>query len=259
MQVNSWHGTIVVAFLLCLDCSLIVSFTADTLKEERKANVELDVKRNLLLSAGLITGKKASPDEIEEKFKNVEIKVVDLDTGQPVPSSQLSNPSTFDARKAAKDPARNIQIPADLDLGKNKQRAKWATVYLIKENNQVEALVLPVNGYGLWSTLYGFLTLDTNTKTVKGLGFYAHAETPGLGGEVDNPKWKAQWNGKVVFDEDYQPNIRVEKSGNVKGENSVDALSGATITSRGVENLLHYWLGDHGYGPFLAQFRKGEI
>ena len=92
MQVNSWHGTIVVAFLLCLVCSLIVSFTADTLKEERKANVELDVKRNLLLSAGLITGKKASPDEIEEKFKNVEIKVVDLDTGQPVPSSQLSNP-----------------------------------------------------------------------------------------------------------------------------------------------------------------------
>ena len=119
--------------------------------------------------------------------------------------------------------------------------------------------MLPVNGYGLWSTLYGFLTLDTNTKTVKGLGFYSHAETPGLGGEVDNPKWKAQWNGKVVFDEDYQPNIRVEKSGNVKGENSVDALSGATITSRGVENLLHYWLGDHGYGPFLAQFRKGEI
>ena len=130
MQVNSWHGTIVVAFLLCLVCSLIVSFTADTLKEERKANVELDVKRNLLLSAGLITGKKASPDEIEEKFKNVEIKVVDLDTGQPVPSSQLSNPSTFDARKAAKDPARNIQIPADLDLGKNKQRAKWATCLL---------------------------------------------------------------------------------------------------------------------------------
>ena len=105
MQVNSWHGTIVVAFFLCLVCSLIVSFTADTLKEERKANVELDVKRNLLLSAGLITGKKASPDEIEEKFKNVEIKVVDLDTGQPVPSSQLSNPSTFDARKSAITPS----------------------------------------------------------------------------------------------------------------------------------------------------------
>ncbi|MAE20320.1 Na(+)-translocating NADH-quinone reductase subunit C [Candidatus Poribacteria bacterium] len=254
MQVNSWYGTIIVAFLLCLVCSVVVSTTAVKLKEEQKANVELDIKRNLLLSSGLITDKKASRNTVEEKFKNVETKVVDLETGQYVENS----PQNFDARKAAKDPKMSVEVPSP-DKAKIKNRSKWATVYLIEDGGVPVSLVLPVSGYGLWSTLYGFLTLDADTRTVKGLGFYEHAETPGLGGEVDNPKWKAQWNGKVILDKNYQPNVRVEKNGNDKGKNSVDALSGATITSRGVENLLHYWLGDHGYGPFLAEFRKGEI
>ena len=120
-------------------------------------------------------------------------------------------------------------------------------------------MVLPVSGYGLWSTLYGFLTLDIDTRTVKGLGFYEHAETAGLGAEVDNPRWKAQWPGKVVLDEQYVPIVSVEKGGNAKGSSSVDALSGATITSRGVEKMIHYWLGDHGYGPFLNEFRNSAV
>ena len=255
MQVNSWQGTVLVALFLCLVCSGVVSFTADNLRDLQQENTKLDVKKNLLLSAGLITGKNVPRSEIEEIFENVETKVVNLETGEYVDDA----PDDFDARAAAKDASQNIEIPAEKDIAKNRYRAKWGTVYLIKESGKLTSLVLPVSGYGLWSTLYGFLTLDIDTRTVKGLGFYEHAETAGLGAEVDNPRWKAQWPGKVVLDEQYVPIVSVEKGGNAKGSSSVDALSGATITSRGVEKMIHYWLGDHGYGPFLNQFRNSAV
>lgn len=255
MQVNSWQGTIIVALLLCLVCSGVVSFTANNLRAQQEENVKLDVKKNLLLSAGLIASKDVPKPEIEKAYKNVEAKVVDLETGKYIDDA----PNDFDARAAAKDASRNVEIPADKDIAKNRYRAKWANVYLIKENGQPTSLVLPVSGYGLWSTMYGFLTLDTDTRTVKGLGFYEHAETPGLGGEIENENWKAQWPGKTVLDAQYKPEFTVEKGGYAKGTTSVDALSGATITSRGVEKLVHYWLGDHGYGPFLNQFRDSIV
>ena len=255
MQVNSWQGTIFVALLLCVVCSGVVSFTAGNLRDLQQENTKLDVQKNLLLSANLISSKNIPKSEVEEAFKNVEVRIVNLKTGE----YENDAPNNFDARAAAKDPSQNIVIPPKVDIAKNKYRAKLATVYLIKENGKIASLVLPVSGYGLWSTLYGFLTLETDTRTVKGLGFYEHAETPGLGGEVDNPNWKAQWPGKVVLDDQYHPIISVEKGGNDKGTSSVDALSGATITSRGVQNLIRYWLGDHGYGPFLNQFRNSVV
>ncbi|MOA31350.1 Na(+)-translocating NADH-quinone reductase subunit C [compost metagenome] len=119
-----------------------------------------------------------------------------------------------------------------------------------------------MRGYGLWSTLYGFLALKGDLNTVVGLGFYQHGETPGLGGEVDNPKWKALWNGKSLFDEQGQLAIQIIK-GSVDAQSpnashQVDGLAGATLTSKGVHNLLHFWLGENGFGPFLAKLNNGE-
>ena len=106
----------------------------------------------------------------------------------------------------------------------------------------------------LWSTLYGFLALDARTFEIQGITFYQHGETPGLGGEIDNPKWKALWPGKRAFDENMNPVIEVVK-GQASADNEVDGLSGATMTSRGVTNLLRFWLGENGYGPYLKWFR----
>lgn len=126
---------------------------------------------------------------------------------------------------------------------------------------QLQKIILPVHGYGLWSTLYGFLALKGDANTVIGLGFYEHAETPGLGGEVDNPQWKAKWSGKQVFDAQGKIAIRVTKAaapeGDPKAIHDVDALSGATLTSNGVNNLVHFWLGDDGFGPYLQKVRNG--
>ena len=124
----------------------------------------------------------------------------------------------------------------------------------------VDQIVLPVYGKGLWSTLYGFLALAADTRTVRGITFYQHAETPGLGGEVDNDDWKAQWIGRVALDDEYQPQIDVVRGvADPDTDYQVDGLSGATITSNGVEGLVDYWLGDDGFGPFLERFRNGEL
>ena len=96
-------------------------------------------------------------------------------------------------------------------------------------------------------------------NTIDGLNFNSHGETPGLGGEVDNPNWKAQWKGKKIFNKEEQIAIKVVKGKANKNSDKflyqVDGLSGATITSNGVSYLLEFWLGESGYGPYI-QNRK---
>ena len=115
---------------------------------------------------------------------------------------------------------------------------------------------MPIRGYGLWGTLYGYIAIDSDLNTIRGLEFYAHKETPGLGAEVDNPKWKALWDGKSIYKDD-QVEIEVIK-GKVDPSNKmatyqVDGLSGATLTSRGVTNMLVYWFGESGYKETLKK------
>jgi Na+-transporting NADH:ubiquinone oxidoreductase subunit C len=109
--------------------------------------------------------------------------------------------------------------------------------------------------------LYGFVALESDANTIAGLGFYEHGETPGLGGEVDNPRWKALWEGKRAY-RDGQVAINVAK-GAVNPQSSganwqVDGLSGATLTSRGVSNLVQFWLGAEGFQPYLTNLRGGD-
>jgi len=135
------------------------------------------------------------------------------------------------------------------------------TVYEVREDGRLDMVVLPVEGKGLWSTLYGFLALDADTTTIRGLAFYQHGETPGLGGEVENPKWTALWVGRKAYDERWRPAIEVVKGqagAPAEDPHRVDGLSGATITSNGVSRLIERWLGDEGYGPYLAEVRKGR-
>ena len=160
--------------------------------------------------------------------------------------------------KAARDPEAGVEI-GENDIAGIKRRALVSLAYLVKdESGELQTIVLPIYGKGLWSTLYGYLALESDARTVKGLTFYQHGETPGLGGEVDNPKWKAQWPGKVVIDAEGDPVLEVTKPGNASSETQVDGLSGATITASGVERTVNYWLGDDAFGPFLDNYRSDE-
>ena len=139
---------------------------------------------------------------------------------------------------------------------------RYTTVYMVEKDGEVEILILPVRGYGLWSTLHGFIAVKGDLNTVVGMGFYQHGETPGLGGEVDNPKWTGQWPGKTLFDENGELAVEVVKGGvdpqSPKAVHQVDGLAGATLTGNGVDNLLKFWLGQNGFGPFIANLRAGE-
>jgi len=252
--------TIFVALAVCIFCSIFVSTASVKLKKLQKENADLDIKKNLLLSAGILKDSSAKKAEILQAFEKFEPKIVDLETGEYVTDVDVN---TFDQIKEAKESSTSITIESSKDVAKIKRRAKRAKVYLVKEGGKTSMVVIPVHGLGLWSTLYGFLALDADTTTVKGFGFYQHGETPGLGGEVDNANWKAKWIGKKVYDESFRPVIKVAKGSvnpNSPGAiSSVDGLAGATITSNGVTNLLSYWLGENGFGPYLAKFRTGGV
>ena len=252
---ESVGNTIKVALLLCIVCSVFVSGAAVILRPAQQANKELDKKTNILAAAGLL---KADVS-IDEQFASVAARVVDLDEGK---FTEAVDVSVYDQRKAQKDTALSDALSSDVDIAKINRRVKYSTVYLIEGEQGIEKVILPIKGSGLWSTLYGFLALDADFNTVVGIGFYEHAETPGLGGEVDNPLWKAKWVGKQVYGDDSGVALGV-----IKGQvdisrpaavHQIDGLSGATLTSKGVHNLIQFWLGENGFEPFLANLKNGE-
>ena len=252
---DSPKKTLFVAIALCLVCSILVSTAAVGLKPLQQANASLDRKRNLLLVAGLVEGGEVAK-EVEALFEqNVETKVVDLAAGE---FADDIDAATFDQRKAAQDPALSEAIPPNEDIASIKRRARYANVYFVKDGEHITQVIFPVHGYGLWSTLYGFIALEADLNTVAGLKFYEHGETAGLGAEVDNPNWLAQWPGRVVFDDSGNPLISVAKGPADNPEYEVDGLAGATLTGRGVSHMLQYWLGEQGFGRFLANVRSEE-
>lgn len=256
--------TLTVAFLLCIVCSIVVAGSVVLLKPIQEKNKALNLKENILAAAGLLV-ENATPAQVEEAFAAIKPVLVDLDTGDYAESSAVNkeNVLDYDQRKAAKDPALSQGLSRADDIAGIKRRVKFAKVYLVENAGKVETIILPVSGYGLWSTLHGFLALEGDANTVVGLGFYEHAETPGLGGEVDNPRWKAIWPGKKVYDlaAGSEPKLGLIKGAVDKtragAEYMVDGLSGATLTSVGVTNLIQYWTGEQGFRKYLDRLREG--
>ena len=266
MQRDSLLNTLVVSLALCILCSLIVSVSAVGLRSFQDANKVLDQKRNIISAASLAPGKKTNAKEVDKLFERIEKRVIDLSTGEYVDPSVI-DPNAFDQRKAAKDPSTTAPVAGPYSTGIS-TREKYSLVYLIKSESdpsKVEQVVFPVYGKGLWSTLYGFIALGTDFNTVKGLTFYEHAETPGLGGEVDNPNWKQQWVGKKIYDPTavgstggLKVNVARSTASEAAKDYEVDGLSGATITSRGVSNLLRYWFSDEAFGKFIQKQQEGK-
>ncbi|HEY9120720.1 MAG TPA: Na(+)-translocating NADH-quinone reductase subunit C [Marinobacter sp.] len=257
--------TLMVALVLSIAFSVVVSTAAVMLRPAQVKNQNLDIRSNMLAAAGMLEP-GASADEIEDAFSRFSVRLVDLDTGEYVEPSSVGveDPMKYDMYKASSDPEMSTNILSAADKAGIKRRPNVAKVFTLEEDGELVRVVLPIHGYGLWSTLYGFVSLEGDANTIEGLGFYDHAETPGLGGEVDNPRWKRQWVGKKVYGDEFEePQIRLVKGGvssdAANKEHKVDALSGATLTSRGVENLVNYWMGDQGFEPYLTKLREGEV
>lgn len=258
MQLNSTSYIVGFATAVCVFCSILVSTAAVSLQTRQERNAKLYKQKNVLIAAGLIKpGEVVSDEDALRMFEeNVEIRLVDLETGEYAENAPAS-PDEYDQRTAREDPTQSREAPAN--SAQVKRVPKIGAVYVTRKGGQVDSVTIPVEGYGLWGTLYGFLALENDATTVRGITYYEHKETPGLGGEVDNPKWKALWPGRKAYDENGEPAIRVVKgaAGSVsESPHHIDGLAGATITSNGVTHMMEFWLGPNGYGPYLKRFRE---
>ena len=239
-------STVGIVVAVCLVCSIVVSSSAVGLRSLQKTNAELDKKSNILTAAGLIQLAKTK-QEIGEIFNSrVEEKYVELATG-----TYVEKPSAgYDMYKAAKDPQYMVRVEGT-NVG-FQTRASIVAVYHVKsEDGAIDRIILPVHGSGLWDLMYGFLALDSDGTTIKELIYYQHKETPGLGAEILNPAWQAKWQGKQLFGANGEVKISVDKNVAPDNQYAVDALSGATLTSNGVENTLQYWASENGFGHYL--------
>ena len=245
--------TIGVAFAVCLVCSLVVSTSAVSLRDLQKEN-KLNDKRIKILQVADMYDPNTS---IAEQFSELESKFIDFNTGLTMDEYNNFNIDDYDQILVTKDPNFSSKVPASEDIAIIKNRENVGKIYILRnELGGIDKLVLPIRGYGLWGTLYGYISIEDDFNTVSGIEFYDHKETPGLGAEVDNPKWKAQWRGKKIY-KDNQVNLSVIKGKVEEGDSDssykIDGLSGATITSRGVSNMVAYWFGESGYSSLLRE------
>lgn len=249
--------TIGFVFVVCLVCAALVSIAASGLKPLQQANKLLDKQTKILEASGLLEA--AGTDIVGTYNKYVVAKMIDLDTGAIVENASVEEINLFDERVDSRNTDKSSKPKNDI-AGINR-RADHAVVYFVNnEQGQLNTLVLPIVGLGLWDLMYGFVGLEPDLNTVRSVIYSDLKETPGLGAEVLNPRWKALWPGKKMFNDKGEITIKVVKGGAKAGDvHGVDALSGATLTSNGVQRTLHFWLGDEGYGPFITKFRNGGL
>ena len=238
----------IIPLIACIACAVIVSVTAVSVRPEQNLNIENEKKLKILAAAGIVT------NEVDKEFSKIETLYIDFVSNQLI---QIEG--NYDHIKASASAESSSIIPKKQDIAILKRRENVAPIYVwYSEEEQIQKVVLPIRGYGLWGTLYGYISLDADLNTVKGIEYYDHKETPGLGGEVDSPAWKSDWNGKKVYNSSGEVILYVTK-GPSSEDYEIDGISGATLTSNGVTNMIRYWLGENGYGPVLQQLREGIV
>ena len=236
---------LIIPLIACIACAVVVSFTAVSVRFEQNLNKENEKKEKILAAAGIST------TSVKEEFEKIKTLYVDFQSNELV-----SVEDSYDHIKASMSLEGSSLVPKEDDIAILKRRENIAPLYVWYDSeNKIQKVVLPIRGYGLWGTLYGYLSLDSDLNTIKGIEYYDHKETPGLGGEVDNPTWKSDWNGKKVYSDEGNVMLYVTK-GPSTNDYEIDGISGATLTSNGVTNMIKYWLGSDGFGPVLQKLRS---
>ncbi len=249
-----FYSVLVLAFA----CSVLVAGAAVGLRPLQEANRQLDRKKNILYAAGLY--QNGTP--VEELFKAIDTRVIELSSGEFV-APEVISPQGYDQLKASLKPELGKNIPSEKDIAGIRKLENYSLVYLVIKNDKVDQIILPIRGKGLWSTLYGYISIGADLNTVQGITFYQHGETPGLGGEIQNSRWQSGWKGKKLYNQSDDIALSVGKAKSNAAEDipyQVDGLSGATLTIQGVNNIMNFWFGANGFKPFFEQLKsKGGI
>jgi Na+-transporting NADH:ubiquinone oxidoreductase subunit C len=258
MNNDSPAKAFLIVVLVAVVCSSLVSAAVVILRPIQLNNQLLERSRNIMQLTGLLSeGAEPGDEEMLALYKNLDTRIVDIDEGT---FDGTINAETFDKRRAASNPELSVAVPAEYDQASLGRRSRYAPVYLVWREGQLDRIILPIRGAAMWSTLYGYLALEADLNTVAAATFYEHAETPGLGDQITRPDWLAQWQGRQIYDAQGDPRFAVSagrvEPGSPVAQYEVDALTGATVTADAVTALVHYWLGPHGYQRLLNQLRE---
>jgi Na+-transporting NADH:ubiquinone oxidoreductase subunit C len=249
---------LIVVLAVSLVCSKLVSSASIILKPIKLQNQKVERSRHIVALSGLLPSDEALTNEvILQAVEQLDVRIVDLDTGE---FDDEIDPERFDARAAVNDPELSVAVSPDADLARLGRRARYATVYLVWEDDSLKRVILPIHGQGMWSTLYGMVALEADLNTVGAATFYEQAETAGLGDQITRADWLAQWQGRRVFNDRGEVMFRVAAGpvaeGSAAALHQVDAISGATVTATAVTRLVKYWLGPNGYSRLLINLRE---
>lgn len=253
-KLKPFYSVLILAFV----CSTLVAAAVVGLRPLQQKNSLLDQKKNILYAAGLYDENKS----VEEMFQSITPKLVDLKSGKYI-SEETLTPDNYKQTEASMDPAQSRTLNSEEDIAKLRRLESISLVYLVEKNGKLNQIVLPVRGKGLWSTMFAYVAINADFNTISGVSFYQHGETPGLGGEIDNKGWQKGWVGKKIFGSSDETMITVvkgnatENSKNIQHE--IDGISGATLTSNGVGDLLQFWFGNNGFKPYLDRMMKAHI
>lgn len=217
-----------IAFIVALLCSIVVSLTAVSLKPLQQEN------------------------RLRERASSM-VKMVE-GLGYGLPQRQYVDRVSGDY--VSRSSKSQSPLSEAQDLAGLFQVEDVVTVYEVRAENRLALVILPIRGVGYKSMIKGYLALDADFTTIAGLTFHQHDETPGMGSRIMEPEWLAKWANKQTQAPGGTVQIKVVK-GKAKTPFEVDGISGATRTGWGVTDMLHFWLGADGYGPYLSRL-KGE-
>lgn len=234
---------------ICLVCSLAVSAASVALKDQQDTNRRRDTQGSILRALKLPEdGHLAAGDEIDQLWsKRVKSIVITKDGAPATEANDLTGDGKVDQKDVDAALAKVKGTTNDPDLLTVFQR--------VDEGDQVGAYAVPIRGLGLWGPLSGYIALEPDGATIMGVTFFAPKETPGLGLEIENPSFLAQWPGKRIAEQSGPRPVRVTKPGLCTGEDCVDGISGATITCRGLDKAISE--GVRIYEPYLKTVRSG--
>ena len=249
---------LIVVLAVSMACSILVSTASITLKPIQLLNQKVERSRNIVNLTGLVpVNKKLSNDKILEVVEQLDARVINVETGE---FESGIDPENFDARVAVNDPELSVAIPATDDLARLGWRSRFAVVYFVWQDNELKRIILPIQGQGMWSTLRGYLALESDLNTIATVTFYEQAETAGLGDQITSPDWQARWQGRQLFNNQGEVSFRVATGsvaeGSAAARHQVDAMSGATVTGDAVTRLVKYWFGPNGYRTFLVSLQS---
>ncbi|MEC7872079.1 MAG: NADH:ubiquinone reductase (Na(+)-transporting) subunit C [Candidatus Neomarinimicrobiota bacterium] len=233
---HSNRYTLIFTTLVTMILAFILSSAYSSLEDITNSNIQADIKKNILSSLGFAPSNKApwTTENVEQIFKESIVSFVVDKSGNVIPG----------------------KLPQDIDP---KVDTELYPLYKKIVDGKVDGFAIPISGKGLWGTMYGYFAIESDGATAKGITFYKHIETPGLGAEVDKPWFQQNFVGKRFIDND--GNLigiqtikgKVDESSD-EAYHQVDGITGATMTSRGLNEFLLKDLKF--YNPYFEQIRK---